>query len=340
MLRDLTNVLLDQKLIIQLMNPHPSQGVLSAQQCRILLTDIACCSLMRLDMSSMDKLWDLMVMLFKWQLQLIQDDPNRLLELTFRHMDGIGKLMPEMKKTMLIDCTKRSLIELWDTCADAEKTKLINNLDHWMKPFNVKISILIRLGFQRHDGTFELEPNQIHADMYQHYADNVGENVYGKNNDAIKSNGREGQQQHAAIEAKRMDGRARSIGIGHELSTLAAQLNINRDVEVETSDEPPKVNNSDETGVGGGRATTPNENVLLVDDVNYSMSADVPRTTESGSASEFVHLRKTQSALQGYLEQFQLENKQGSVDSDSGQPFDATAELLKMLENDEESTAN
>lgn len=91
-MRDLTNVLLDQKLIVQLMNPHPCQGVLTAQQCRILLTDIACCSLMRLDMTSMDKLWDLMVMLFKWQLQLIHDDPNRLLELTFRHMDGIGKL--------------------------------------------------------------------------------------------------------------------------------------------------------------------------------------------------------------------------------------------------------
>lgn len=330
-------MLLDQKLIVQLMNPHPCQGVLTAQQCRILLTDIACCSLMRLDMTSMDKLWDLMVMLFKWQLQLIHDDPNRLLELTFRHMDGIGKLMPEMKKTMLVDSTKRSLIEFWDTCAETDKVELMNKLDHWMKPFNVKISILIRLSFQRHDGTFELTPSCVHAEIYQHYKDNVGENVYAKNNEAVKSKERDIHQQRKGIDVHRLDGRSHSIDVSHELSTLAAQLNINRDVQEQSAEETPNVGHTDEhieTGVAG-RASSDND--LLVDEVNYSMSADVPRTTESTSASEFVHLRKTQTALQGYLEQFHLENKQGSIESDCGQPFDATAELLKMLENDEES---
>lgn len=332
-------MLLDPKLIVQLMNPHPCQGVLTAQQCRILLTDIACCSLMRLDMTSMDKLWDLMVMLFKWQLQLIQEDPNRLLELTFRHMDGIGKLMPEMKKTMLIDGAKRSLIEIWDTCTEPDKEQLMDKLNHWMEPFNVKISILIRLGFQRHDGTFESMPNNAHADMYQHYQDNVGENVYAKNNEAVKSKGRDGHQQHrTGNDVNQMDGRSRSVDVSRELSSFAAQLNINRDVETEVPEPPSKassIGDRNETG-----STAPNENVLLVDDVNYSMTADVPETTESTSSSEFVHLRKTQSALQGYLEQFQLENKQGSIDSDCGQPFDATTELLKMLENDEENNTN
>lgn len=320
-------MLLDEKLIVQLMNPHPCQGVLTAQQCRILLTDIACCSLMRLDMTSMDKLWDLMVMLFKWQLQLIHDDPNRLLELTFRHMDGIGKLMPEMKKTMLVDSTKRSLIEFWDSCAETAKVELMSKLDHWMKPFNVKISILIRLSFQRHDGTFEMTPNYMHADIYQNYQDNVGENVYAKNNEAVKSKERDSHQQRKEIEEHQMDGKSHSIDVSRELSTLAAQLNINRDVQEQTAE---KMDTAD-------RAEVSIENDLLVDDVKYSISADVPPTTGSTSASEFVHLRKTQTALQGYLEQFHLENKQGSIESDSGQPFDATVELLRMLENDEES---
>lgn len=324
------------------MNPHPCQGVLTAQQCRILLTDIACCSLMRLDMTSMDKLWDLMVMLFKWQLQLIYGDPNRLLELTFRHMDGIGTLMPEMKKTVLIDSTKRSLIEFWDTCSDADKVGMMNKLDQWMKPFNVKISILIRLGFQRNDGTFELTPSHVHAEMYQHYKDNVGENIYAKNNETTQSKKRDGHQQRNRIETKHgMNGRGRSIDISHELSTLTAQLNINRDVEMDATEKQPNASNTDENNETDVVATTPNENVLLIDDVNYSMSADVPKTTENASASEFVHLQKTQTALQGYLEQFQLEKKQESIESDCGQQsFDATAELLKMLENDEESATN
>lgn len=168
MLRDLTCVLFDQKLIVQLMNPHPCQHILTVQQCRILLTDIACCSLMRLDMTSMDKLWDLMVMLFKWQLYTIRDNPTRLLELTFRHMDGVAKLMPEMKKTLLVDSTKRCLIEFWDTCSSDEIDTLMGKLLNWMHPFNVKISILIRSGFQRSDGTFETAPSgQLYIDHFQ-----------------------------------------------------------------------------------------------------------------------------------------------------------------------------
>lgn len=168
-LRDLTCVLFDQKLIVQLMNPHPCQHVLTVQQCRILLTDIACCSLMRLDMTSMDKLWDLMVMLFKWQLYMIRENPTRLLELTFRHMDGVAKLMPEMKKTLLVDSTKRCLIEFWDVCTADQIDILMDNLLNWMQPFNVKISILIRSGFQRNDGTFETVPEQVNIEHFQVY---------------------------------------------------------------------------------------------------------------------------------------------------------------------------
>lgn len=79
-------------------------------------------------MTSMDKLWDLMVMLFKWQLYTIRENPSRLLELTFRHMDGVAKLMPEMKKTLLVDSTKRCLIEFWDSCTPEEIDTLMGKL--------------------------------------------------------------------------------------------------------------------------------------------------------------------------------------------------------------------
>lgn len=70
-------------------------------------------------------------------------------------MDCVAKLMPEMKKTLLVDSTKRCLIEFWDTCSLEEIEILMGKLLNWMQPFNVKISILIRSGFQRNDGTFE-----------------------------------------------------------------------------------------------------------------------------------------------------------------------------------------
>lgn len=340
-LRDLTCVLFDQKLIVQLMNSHPCQHILTVQQCRILLTDIACCSLMRLDMTSMDKLWDLMIMLFKWQLYMIKEEPSRLLELTFRHMDGVAKLMPEMKKTLLIDSTKRYLIEFCDACTPDDIGDLLANLWHWMKPFNVKISILIRSGFQRSDGSFEAQPSQVHTEHFQDYLDNIGENVYAKNASSAKSKG--SRRSSGLNRDEKMNS---SAAISNELSSLADQLNITNEV---VGDELA-VNAVESATAENSDATEPNENVaesedksnkndLLVDDVNCSMTVESPKSTkgdntESGS-SEFIHLKKTTTALQGYLEQFRNENNQ-STDSNDGtaNSFDATEELLKMLEKE------
>lgn len=227
-LRDLSNVLLDPKLILQLINPHPCQILLTPQQCRILLTDIACCSLMRLDMTSMDKLWDLMLMMFKWQLCLIRESPNRLLELTCRHVDGIAALMAETNKTMLIDNTKRMLLEFWDDCTEDDKNDFLVKLMSWVRPYNIKISILIRLSFQRNDGTFELEPSPATAELFNEFVENVGENIYAKTR-TVKTKG-----DVAAAEAAASRRESRSIDISNELSSFASQLNI---VETEAVDD-------------------------------------------------------------------------------------------------------
>lgn len=315
-LRDLTCVLFDQKLIVQLMNQHSCQHTLTVQQCRILLTDIACCSLMRLDMTSMDKLWDLMIMLFKWQLTMIRDTPSRLLELTFRHMDGVAKLMPEMKKTLLVDSTKRCLIDFWDLCTDNDMLDLLATLCDWMAPFNVKISILIRSGLQLNDGTFEMATEQLDTEHFRDYLENIGENIYARNAITAKSKLR------SIVTPSDLP---RNASISNELSTLASQLNIENDIV------------DDVTG-----KTTPSESIeldtveskgdLIVDDENCSVSTENVKTiTET---SEFICLNHTTSALQGYLQQFELENKKTiSGNGDDTQPFDATEELLKMLED-------
>lgn len=323
-LRDLTRVLFDEKLIVQLINPHPCQHILTVQQCRILLTDIACCSLMRLDITSMDKLWDLMIMLFKWQLHMIRDSPSRLLELTFRHMDGVSKLMPEMRKTLLVDSTKRCLIEFWDTLTQDEIVELSAKLLHWTHPFNVKISILIRTGFQRNDGSFESTPSHMCMEHFKDYMDNIGENVYAKSANAANA-----KSQRKLSNAK--DGNSRKSTISNELNSLASQLNINNDFlpNEQPSDEPvpdepiEKETNSQSSGSND-----------LIDDVQCSMTTDSPKNDSDQSTSEFIHLKKTTTALQGYLEQFQLEHIQ-TGDGENGKSFDATEELLKMLENNE-----
>lgn len=269
----------------------------------------------------MDKLWDLMIMLFKWQLTIIRDTPSRLLELTFRHMDGVAKLMPEMKKTLLVDSTKRCLIDFWDLCTDNDMLDLLATLYDWMTPFNVKISILIRSGLQLNDGTFEMAANQLETEYFREYLENIGENIYARSANAAKNKPRSIVAQSAL---------PRNSSISNELSTLASQLNIENDI---VDDESDKISPSKSIELG----TVESKNDLIVDDVNCSVSTENVKT--SSDTSEFVCLNNTTSALQGYLEQFEMENKKavggndGGGNGDDAQPFDATEELLKMLED-------
>lgn len=333
MLRDLTCVLFDQKLIVQLMNQHSCQHTLTVQQCRILLTDIACCSLMRLDMTSMDKLWDLMVMLCKWQLTMIRDTPSRLLELTFRHMDGVAKLMPEMKKTLLVDTTKRCLIDFWEACADDDMLDILVSLIEWMAPFNIKISILIRSGLQLNDGTFETATEQMHAEYVRDHLENIGENIYARNANAAKNK---------PLPMVKQPEEQRNEAVSNELSTLASQLNIDNDIVDEApdpSDEATAVGGAD----GGQVSTSHADDKNDVDGVNCSVSTEhVKHDENDANGSEFVYLKKATSALQGYLEQFAMENVKagtgrsssaGDPNSDDAKTFDATEELLKLLED-------
>lgn len=287
--------------------------VLTPQQCRILLTDIACCSLMRLDITSMDKLWDLMLMVFKWQLSLIAvSEPQGLLDLTFRHMDGIGRLLPEMRKTLLIDCTKRHLIEYWDSMLITERITLQSTLLRWVRPYCVKISILIRLGFQNTDGG--LIANE-ESEFYQYYADHVGENIYTKQYvTSIKTvAGRGADKGRLSAETNT----TKSSEQSHEIDSLASQLNVcQRNVAASSSKD-----------------IRPND---ILDEVSFDMNSFNQKRMEAESSdsmfkTEFVNI-DTVSTIDSILESFSLDFIKARGDAGIVEEFDATRELLKLLD--------
>lgn len=282
----------------QFLHQHPDEHLLTAHQTRILLSDIACCSLMRLDINSMDKLWDLMVMVFKWQLAISVNDPQRLVDITFRHMDGVGRLIPESRKTMLIDCGKRLIIEYWDKIAD--KDFVVQNVMRFLHPFNVKISILIRLGFQRTDATFET--NVGDREHFQYYVNNVGENIYAKHAHSVVR-GLVDRVQEKPIENSR------------EIDSLVEQLNINRKSAVEL-DENYSGNVLDDVRFNfmNENSTEPNQSSI-----------------ETGDKSEFVRVERSVTAnLESIMQQFRLESR--SHTENASQSIDVTEELLKMLD--------
>ncbi|XP_037044919.1 protein OSCP1 [Bradysia coprophila] len=300
-LRDLTCVLLDPKFLAQFLHQHPDEHLLTPHQIRILLSDIACCSLMRLDINSMDKLWDLMVMVFKWQLTVSSNDPQRLVDITFRHMDGVGRLIPETRKTMLIDCGKRLIIEYWDEITD--KNVVVQSVAQFLQPFNVKISILIRLGFQRTDSTFET--NIGDREHFQYYVNNVGENIYAKHAYSVVRSMVDRTQKEKPAENSR------------EIDSLVEQLNINRN---STTVE------SDDSRCGH-----------ILDDVSFNFMNEncAENSHQSATAidekSEFVRVERSVTAnLESIMEQFRLESKEHP--DKAAQSIDVTEELLKMLD--------
>lgn len=177
MLRDVTEALLSPNFLTYISTTFSSEDIITLAQARILLTDIACCSLMRLDVHSLDKLFDLMVMIFKWQLFLI-NTPDDLLSITLRHLQGISRIMPEKSKMILIDQANQYLFTSWREYTTERKYSVVRKINKFLEPHNIRISLLIRMQLQQRDGSF-VDKTTVN-DFLSYYLFNIGENIYEK----------------------------------------------------------------------------------------------------------------------------------------------------------------
>nr|XP_029712907.1 protein OSCP1-like [Aedes albopictus] len=280
-LREITEVLLDPKFLHYISTAY-QHNLLTVQQTRILLTDIACCSLMRLDVNSMDKLWDLMIMIFKWQMYLTNKSSQALMDLTFRHLDGIGRLIPEMKKQILIDNVKKSLIEMWEPLCEDDQTIVHRRVYKWLKPYTTKISILIRMGLQKSDGEFESSfQNNV---FYNYYIHNIGENIYSKtaNLQALKEQ----------IDQSENDSISASLAVkSHEIDTLVQQLNVQHTCEEFGNPESSTSKATSSEAIHGSLNEIVINQSIELDAKNDSVT-DQSKTKESSEETNLVKFLK------------------------------------------------
>lgn len=178
MLREVTLALLSPQFFHYISTSF-SEEIISIAQVRILLSDIACCSLMRLDHQSLDKLLDLMIMIFKWQMFLMSN-PDELLNITLRHLHSIGRLMPEQAKMILIDQANQFFCGHWNELNEEKRYGVVRRLNKFLSPFNIRISLLIRMKLQLHDGSFVDKIAASSNDFFRYYINNLGENIYEK----------------------------------------------------------------------------------------------------------------------------------------------------------------
>lgn len=291
-----------------------------------------------------------MVMVLKWQLTLSGSESQQLLDLTFRHMDGIGRMLPESRKSTLIDCTKRHLIEYWDQMVDGDRVDCQNALLQWLRPFNVKISILIRLGFQRTDGSFE---THIDSEFFRYYSDHLGENIYTKHAYVTSVSRRKRAGKNRLKFAAQVDPQKDTKT--HEIESLVSQLRLNiGNSSGETSDcesSPRKSStkpNEEESPVSGELVATSSESMELdngiLDEVRMELDAFNRQRRANRRAgaesvitigmrdSEFEHIQRTCTSLDMIIERFSLDFFRPLGDVGIVEELDCTRELLRLLD--------
>lgn len=178
MLREVSSALLAPQFFHYVSTTFTDE-LISIAQVRIILSDIASCSLMRLDHQSLDKLLDLMLMIFKWQLFLMSN-PDDLYHITLRHLNGVGRLFPEQSKIIFIDQANQFFFSHWKELNEDNRYGIVRKLNRFLAPFSIRISLLIRMKLQLRDGSFVDKVAAAGNDFFRYYISNIGENIYEK----------------------------------------------------------------------------------------------------------------------------------------------------------------
>ncbi|GJQ85478.1 hypothetical protein Trydic_g23901 [Trypoxylus dichotomus] len=180
-LNQIVSTLVSKELISDVMKiPQP---IYSREKFKNTISDIAQSSIMRLDPISMDKLWDLVTMVFKWQITV----STNLLKITQRHVSELenyttsGEVLLQLRKVQTIVDNFGVLLN------GDELLSLRNEIFEWLETSNVKVSLLLKMGLQNADGSFVVEKNRT-PDKNDDIFENLGQNIYGltQANDAVR----------------------------------------------------------------------------------------------------------------------------------------------------------
>lgn len=168
---DILEVLFNEKFIQEL---EDASQLGRHSHVRQLMEDIANVSIMRLDTFSMTKLWELMIMVFKWQITVAKE--NELFLLTERHLQGVNQFVLNQPIASKIMSYREKVHKLGRETNCKCVVMMRSALVDWLKDFNVRVSLLLRLGLQRNDGSFCIPNNP--AERILEIIRKPGDNIY------------------------------------------------------------------------------------------------------------------------------------------------------------------
>lgn len=152
-MNDIITTMFNKKFMEELFKP---QELYSKKALRTVFDRLAHASIMRLNQASMDKLYDLMTMAFKYQV-LLCPRPKDILLVTFNHMDAIKDFIRDSPSILnQVDETFRQLIEMY-SCLPAGEFQLIRQtLLIFFQDMHIRVSIFLKDKVQNSNGRFVL----------------------------------------------------------------------------------------------------------------------------------------------------------------------------------------
>lgn len=144
----------NEKFMNELFKP---QTVYSNHSTRQIFSRLAHSSIMRLNTASMEKLYDLMTMGFKYQLLTIPH-PRHLLDVTINHMNTIMNIIKgETKIISVVEASKQRFIKLYNDFTDGDFYMLKHVLCRFFQGRRVKVSLFLQDHIQNLDGSIILD---------------------------------------------------------------------------------------------------------------------------------------------------------------------------------------
>ncbi|XP_060948972.1 LOW QUALITY PROTEIN: protein OSCP1a [Limanda limanda] len=152
-LNDIVGTLFSKAFIDELLKP---QQLYSHRTLKTVLTRLAHASIMRLNPASMDRLYELMVMAFKYQIFLCPR-PKDLLLISYNHIDTIREFVKDTPVVVnQVDETHRKIIEVYSSLSEGEFQLLRQTLLIFFQDMHVRVSLFQKNKSQNPNGRFAL----------------------------------------------------------------------------------------------------------------------------------------------------------------------------------------
>ncbi|KAM9838867.1 protein OSCP1a [Aulostomus maculatus] len=152
-MNDIVGTLFSKAFMDELLNP---QQLYSHRTMKTVLTRLAHTSIMRLNPASMDRLYELMVMAFKYQVFLCPR-PRDLLLISYNHIDTIREFVKDTPAVAnQVDETHRKMIEVYSPLTEAELQLLRQTLLTFFQDMHVRVSLFLKSQVQNPNGRFAL----------------------------------------------------------------------------------------------------------------------------------------------------------------------------------------